>query len=68
MCKELGKLMAEEWIPEVRGLTAVVAGLMVEMEKGERMKGLEVGSGSESKSESSEDSEEEPAEGMDEGV
>ena len=64
--EELERLTAEERIAEVRGVAAVVAGLMAEAKKAKRMEGLEVGSGSES--ESSEDSEEELAEGMDEGV
>ena len=72
--EELERLTAEEWIVEVGGVAAIVAGLMAEAKKAKRMEGLEVGSGSESESEleleleSSEDSEEEPVEGMDEGV
>ena len=72
--EELERLTAEEWIVEVGGVAAIVAGLMAEAKKAKRMEGLEVGSGSESESEleleleSSEDSEEEPVEGMDKGV
>ena len=66
--EELERLTVEERIVEVRGVAAVVAGLMAEAKKAKRMEGLEVGSGSESELESSEDSEKEPAEGKDEGV